>query len=119
MTNAIVGAATTEIAGHRRGDLCWGRMGILHQESSSLHDLTSLTVAALGNVGGDPGLLQRVENFRAETFNGCNLSPGYGGDGSSARARRVAVDMNGASTTQSGATAILRSSKFERVAQNP
>ncbi len=58
--NARVGAAPTQVAGHRRVDVRVGRTRLRGQQCRGRHDLTRLAVPALGHVELLPCLLQRM-----------------------------------------------------------
>src|SRR5271155_3193731 len=55
--NALVGAATADVAAHGVVNVGIGGVGFFGGQRDRGHDLAGLTVAALGNVFGDPGLL--------------------------------------------------------------
>src|SRR5271155_5264090 len=55
--NALVGAATADVAAHGVVNVGIGGIGFFGGQRDRGHDLAGLTVAALGNVFGDPGLL--------------------------------------------------------------
>src|SRR5438132_14233352 len=71
--DAAIGAAAADVAIHVGVDLIAGRLGILFEQGRRLHDLAGLAIAALRDLLGDPGLLQRVARVRRQTFDGCDL----------------------------------------------
>src|SRR2546428_14191070 len=56
-TDALVGAAAADGAGHRLVDIGVGRVGRLGQEGRRGHQLARLAIAALRDVFGHPGAL--------------------------------------------------------------
>src|SRR5262245_60830903 len=57
LANALIGAAAADVAAHGIVDVGIGRIGFLCKERDGGHDLSGLTIAALGDVFFDPGLL--------------------------------------------------------------
>src|SRR5688500_11573870 len=68
--NALVAAATAEIARHRVGDLLVGRRGLLLEQCRGLHDLAGLAVAALRHADIAPGHLHGMIAVRIEALDG-------------------------------------------------
>src|SRR5712691_371087 len=71
--DAAIGAAAADVAIHVGDDLIAVRLGILLEQSRRLHYLAGLAIAALRDLFGDPGLLQRVARVRRQTFDGRDL----------------------------------------------
>src|ERR1700757_1783460 len=69
-SDALIAAATTDIARHGFGDLALGRVLVGGEQRRRLHDLAGLAVAALRHVEGTPRLLDGVVAFRIESFDG-------------------------------------------------
>ena len=67
--DALITAATTNIAGHLLNDLLVGRRAIFGQQGSRLHYLSCLTEAALRYAQLTPSLLYGVISVRAQTLN--------------------------------------------------
>src|SRR4051812_24396441 len=58
--DALVGAATADVAAHRRINVGVGRMGVFIEQGAGRHDLARLAVAALHDVDLDPGVLHTL-----------------------------------------------------------
>src|SRR5580693_6981609 len=94
--DALVAAATADIASHGIVDLLVTRSGGFREERRRLHDLPGLAIAALGYREIAPGDLHRMLTLRIEALDrGHGLTrdvrhdDGAGADG-------LAVDMDGA-----------------------
>src|SRR3974390_81220 len=70
--NAVIGSTAAEVAGHGFDNLLLGGMGRLREKSGCLHDLSRLAVPTLGNVFGNPRLLQQMRAGLREAFDGGN-----------------------------------------------
>ena len=99
--DALIGATPADIAAHGVVNIGVGRTGLLGEQRHRGHDLSGLTIAALGNVFGHPGDLHRVSAVGGQTFDGGDLLARDGGDRSDATARGLAIDMHGASAAKS------------------
>src|SRR5438552_11275904 len=64
--DALIAAATADVATHRAVDLVFGRVLVGCEQRGSLHDLAGLAIAALRDVQGPPCLLHRVVSLRIE-----------------------------------------------------
>jgi len=117
--DAVIGAAAADVAVHMGDDLCAGWLGILLQQSRCLHDLTRLAIAALGNLLGNPGLLQRVARVRRQAFDGGDLLAAEIRHLHAARAGRFAVDMHGAGAALGDAAPELCPGELEMLTQHP
>ena len=76
LLDARIGHAAAEIAVHVRDDFFLGRIAVLGEQRCGLHDLAGLAVAALRNLLGDPGPLQRMFALGLEAFDGGDLLAG-------------------------------------------
>ena len=88
----------------------------LCQQCGRRHDLTALAVSALGDVLGDPRLLQRVKAVRAEALDSRDVLARGLRDGHRAGVCQGAVDMDAACTAVPSATTEFCACQFERVA---
>ncbi len=118
-TDALIGGAAADIAGHRRLDLLRGGSRRPGQQIRRLHDLARLAVAALHHVELGPGLPQRLAHRAREPLEG-----GHGGashilDQRLARPDRDTVEMHGAGAAGGDAAAVFRAREPEFVAQHP
>ena len=73
--------------------------GFFRSRAAGGHNLPRHTVAALGHVGGDPGLLDRMAGVGGEAFNGGDLFAGGSGHRGDAGADGVAIEPDGAGAT--------------------
>lgn len=122
-SNAGIGAAPAEVAGHISIDVAVTRRRVFSQESGGRHDLSGLTISALWNRVVYPGLLYGVEvgvRCRAsEAFDGGDvLSSNICWSGLTAP-HRFSIHMNGAGAASADATSELCSYKTKFVAQDP
>ena len=102
-----------------RDDFVLGRIGVLGEQRRGLHDLPGLAVAALRNLLGDPGALQRVFAFGIEAFDGGDLLASGLRYGGLAGAHRLAVEMDCAGATQTGAASEFRAGHLQMLADDP
>src|SRR5271165_6926584 len=92
----------------------------LREESGRRHDLTRLTITALGHVELHPGGLQRPsDRMGGHSFDGCDGGLANGRDWRQAGARRLAVEMDGAGAAEPDAAAELAALQVKFVAQHP
>src|SRR6186713_830318 len=98
--DALVAAATADVAGHRFADLVMRWLGVLHQERSSLHDLAGLAEAALGDVDLAPGLLDRMIAVWMQALDRGDLAAGDVVDRRDAGANGFLVDDDSAGAAQ-------------------
>src|ERR1700722_15355576 len=117
--DALIATAAADVAVHGVVDLLVGRRRSFRQQGGRLHDLAGLAVAALRHTYVSPGYLDRMFAFGVETFDCDHGFARYVRHGNSARADRVAVEMNRAGSTKRDAAAEFRSSQAELVAQVP
>lgn len=119
LANAQVGTAAAEIAAHGFIDVAVCGCRMFGEECSSRHDLPDLTIAALRDVHFEPGLLQGVGVIGREAFECDYVGVGGVGEPGHARARGVAVEVNGEGATLADAAAILGGVEVEHVADDP
>ena len=93
--------------------------GILLEQVGGAHDLAGLAVAALRNLLGEPGLLQRVRRIQRQPFDRRHRPAGNLRDLRLARERALAVDVHHAGAAQTGAAAELGAGKLEALPQHP
>src|SRR5262245_22375666 len=98
LADAGIGAAATDVAGHRCIDVSVGGLGIGGEQRSRGHDLPRLTITALDHLEIEPCLLKALTYWRLAN----RLDRGYGGfahicDRHDAGAQRHPVKMHSAS----------------------
>src|SRR5215472_8831615 len=94
-------------------------MWILRQKRRGLHDLTRLAVAALWDLLGDPGFLDRMAQIGGETLNGGDPLRAYRAHWRLAGAHRLSIEVHRTRSAQTHAAAILRAGQSQCVAQSP
>jgi hypothetical protein len=119
LADAIIGPTTAKIARHRLGNLVVRRLRILCQHGGSVHDLTALAVAALRDIFGDPGLLQRMKPVCGESLDRGDVLSHNLRNWRRAGTNRGPVDVHGAGAAKPGAAAEFCAGKFEGVAKHP
>ena len=117
LLDSTVGHAAAEVAVHVIDDLLFGRIGILRQKRSGLHDLAGLAVATLRHLLGHPGNLQRM--VAAEAFDGGDLLANRVLRRGLAGAHGDAVEMDGAGATETRAATEFRTSHLQVFADDP
>src|SRR5579883_179890 len=117
--DALITAASTDVAEHGVVDLLVGRGRRLRQQRRRLHDLAGLAVAALRDADVAPGHLHGMLALGVEPLDGDDRFVGDVRHRDAAGADRLAVDMNRAGAAQRDAAAELRSGQAELVAQVP
>src|SRR5262245_26547601 len=118
--NALIGAATTDIARHGGINLGVGRIGIALKKSRGGHDLARLAVAALHDFNIEPSPLDLGSAFGfPDRFDGCDLLADHVGHRRDARSYRAPVKMDGAGPAQRDPATELRSRQADDVAQHP
>src|SRR5262249_54877219 len=75
LADADIGAAATDVAGHRCVDVGVGGLGICGEQRSRGHDLPRLTIAALDHIEIEPCLLKALTYWRLAK----RLDRGYDG----------------------------------------
>ena len=117
--NFWVGTTTAQVALHGVIDVLIRGGGVICQQISSLHDLSGLTVTALGDLVVDPRLLDDREVVGgAEPFDCGHIAPNIR-KGHLARPHGLAINMHGAGATGRHAAAEFSASEANGVAQNP
>src|SRR5579864_137269 len=117
--NALVGAATANVARHRFINLSVGGLRMLRDQSGGGHNLPGLAISALWNIQFNPRLLHRVASVRGKPFNGDDLFPCDTRNGSNTRPSWLPIDMNSTSAAQRHATAEFCACHTKRVSQDP
>src|SRR5262249_37036273 len=117
--DALVTAATADVARHRFPYLVMGGFWIVHQERGGLHDLPRLAKAALRHVDLPPSLLNGMIAGGVEAVDGGNLPAGGVGDGGDAGAHGLLVQEDRARATQGNATAEFGAGQSYLVAEKP
>ena len=118
--NAVVSAATANVAGHGSVDIGVGGIRISRQQGRGGHDLTGLAVTTLGYVQFHPSFLHggQFTVFR-QPFNRGDVFTGYSGNWRGAGTDRRAVKVDRASTTLGDATTVLGADQANRVSEYP
>ncbi len=119
LANARIGAASANVAGHGFVDVFVGRGRVLGQQNCRAHDLTGLTIAALGNVNFDPGLLQGMTQVGSESFNRRDLFAGSISNSLYTRANRFSVEMYRTRAAEGHAAAVFGSGQSQRFPEHP
>ena len=119
LTDAEIRSAAAEIAGHGLIDVRIRRCRVAGEQRRRGHDLSGLTVAALGHIDLAPGPLERMGTLRREPLDGGDLHPAHGGDGRHARTHGDTVEVDGARAALADAAAVFRAFEVEQVPQNP
>src|SRR5258708_4959546 len=119
-SNAIVGAASAYIAGHRVVYLRVRRAWIARQQRSCCHDLARLTISALNDVMIEPSPLHLPANRSlADGFNSSHCGLPDTVDRGDARSRRRAIYVNRTSAAKRHTASKLSSCHLENVPQHP
>src|SRR3954463_8991900 len=117
--DALVTAATADVARHRFADLVVGGFWIVHQQRGRLHDLAGLAIAALRDIDLAPGLLHRVIAGRVQALDGGDVAAGHVGNRGDAGAYGLLVDDDGARAAQRLAAAIFGPRQSRLVTDEP
>src|SRR5215469_9546512 len=117
--DALVAAATTDVAAHRAVDLFLRRIPAGRKQRGGLHDLADLAISALRHIEGAPRFLHRVIALRIEPLDRGHRASRDVADGGDAGTRRRAVDMDGAGAAQGYATPVFCSGQTQFVPQIP
>src|SRR5207237_1637827 len=118
--NPLIGAAATDVAGHRLVDIVIGGLRGLGEQAGGLHDLPTLAVAALRDVQAAPrGLDALADRCSADPLDGRDRLAFRSRDRRDARARRRTIQVHRARTAESHATPELGAGESELVAQRP
>src|SRR5271169_141263 len=117
--DALIAAATADVAAHLAVDLVLGRVLVGGEQRGGLHDLAGLAIPALRDIQGAPCFLHRVIALRVEPLDRGHRPTRDIVDGGDAGASRLAVEMNGARPAQRHAAAILCSGEPQLVSQIP
>src|ERR1700731_4461382 len=117
--DALITAASTDVAVHGLVDLLVGRRRRLCQQRRRLHDLAGLAVAALRHADIAPGDLDGMLALGVEPLDGHDRLAGDVRHRDAAGAHRLTVEMNRAGAAQRDAATELRPGQAELVAQVP
>src|SRR5437899_1231483 len=94
-TDPLIGAAATDVAGHRLVDIVIGGLRGLGEQAGRLHDLPTLAVAALRDVQAAPrGLDALADRCSADPLDGRDLLAFRSRDRRDARARRRTIQVH-------------------------
>src|SRR5581483_8672226 len=119
LPDALVSAASAEIAIHRGVDFLIGRIRVLSQQSGGRHYLASLTVSTLRDVRFNPRLLQRMGTVGREAFNSSNVLVGCGRNRGQAGGYGPAVKVDRTSSALADSAAIFCSVKIQYIPEHP
>ena len=89
------------------------------QQRRARHDHSRLAIAALRNLGLEPGALQGMRAIRRQSLDGQNLAVTDGRNPRGARSFRHAINMHSASPAKRLPAPKFRPSQLQRIAQNP
>ena len=118
--DALIGAASADIARHGGVDVVIRRLRRVLQQRRRRHDLAGLAVAALHHLQLQPRLLQgRALRRLADRLDRGDRALADAVDRGDAGPRRRAVDMHGASAAQRLAATELGPGHAEHLAQHP
>lgn len=118
-SDAQVGAAATNVAGHGIVYVLIGGVGVIAQQYGRRHDLTGVAVAALWHVYFLPGLLERVIVIAREPLNGYHLLAFCTAQGSNAGAHGFAVEVHHAGAALGHTTAVFGAGEPDEVPNGP
>src|SRR5580765_4747190 len=110
-SDAWIGSAAADVAGHGFVNIGIGWFGILFQQNRGAHDLAGLAIAALRNIDFDPGALYGVGVVGRESLNGGNGFPLNTRERCHTRTNGVAIEMDGAGSAKSHTATKLGASK--------
>src|SRR5258707_13266668 len=97
LADSHISAAAADVPGHRGVDVAIGGIGLRGEQRRCRHDLAGLAVAALRDLQVDPRLLDSLAGGSgADGLDGRDALAGHGGNRRYARARGLAVEMDGA-----------------------
>src|SRR5215472_15858828 len=107
--DALVAAATADVAAHCVVDFTLRRVLVRRQQRRGLHDLAGLAIAALRHVECPPSLLHRVIALGVEPFDGRHRAAIDIADSGNASAGSLTVDMDCTGAAQRNTAAKFRS----------
>ena len=117
--DALVGAATADVAVHGADDFRFGWIGLFPQKSDARHEHAGRAVAALHCAGIEECLLERMQLavvFKA--FDGFDFAAADSADGGDAGAGGNAIKQDGAGATLGLAATVFAAGEIQIVAQN-
>src|SRR5262249_36636693 len=100
-------------------DIGVSRLWMLFQKGNRCHDLAGLAVPTLGDILGQPSLLNGVFRVRRKTFDRRDALVGHVADLDTAGADGLAIHMDGAGAALRDPAAEFRTGHPEFVANNP
>src|SRR5262245_16583656 len=119
LARLLEGAAAADV-GDPRVDVGVGRPGLVLQERRHRHDHARLTVAALGYLVFEPGLLNLVpDSVGREALDGGDLLALGGADGHDARPDRDAVEVHRAGAALRNPAPVLRARETDLFPDHP
>src|SRR5580692_2278019 len=119
-SNAGVGGAAADVAAHRGVDILVRGLRLLVQQGGGRHNLSRLAVATLHDIERQPRFLHLLTGRGiANGLDGGDLSSANRGKRCNAGADGRAVEVDGATPTQSQAAPELRPFHVQKVAQHP
>src|ERR1700683_2889160 len=118
-TNALVCAATADVARPRHIDLGVAGIGAALQELCSAHELACLAIAALRNVFSEPGSAQAPGGSSRQPLDRRYVTLANGAHKQLAGARGLTVKVHRAGAAGSDAAAEFGAHEAKRVSQHP
>lgn len=117
--DALVRAAAANVAAHEIVDIGVARIRFFRQQRDGRHNLPRLTVTALWDIFGNPGLLDGMQAFGRNSFDGRDFFPGDAADLRDAGTRRFTIDVNGTRAAQRHTATKFCAGHTESVAEDP
>lgn len=118
-SDAAVGSATANVAGHGVVDVAIRRLRFLFEERGCGHQLAGLAIAALRDVEFDPGFLERMGAVRRKTFDGGNALSFAARNCRDAGSNGLAVHMHRARPALSDSATEFGAGQSQNIAQHP
>src|SRR5260370_10847668 len=119
LADALVRAATADVAANGIVDVGVGGVGFLGKQGDGGHDLSGLAVAALRNVFFHPGLLHGMAAVRRKAFDGGDFLARDAGNRGDAGTGGFAVDVHGTGSAERHAAAELGAGHIQGVTKHP
>src|SRR5215813_8877353 len=117
--DALIAAATADVAAHRIINFTLGRVFVHRQERGCLHDLAGLAIAALRDIQSAPGFLYRMVSVVIEALDRCHGAPVDIAHGDRTGTGGFTIHMDCAGAAQRHATAVFRASEPQLVPKIP
>src|SRR5579864_5320529 len=118
-SNTVICPTTAYIRRHEFRNFVVRRVRSLREQRRGRHNLSALAVSALRNILRNPGLLQRMQPVRAQTFDCRDVLAGGFRNAHRASPRERTVYVHAARAAQANAAAEFRARQLKRVAQIP